>query len=72
MSIVRLIHAKRMILCLGLVGMLHVASGCGQDYTTAPQATAEQKAKMDKMKETMKSARGQAIEEGKKSAGNRR
>ncbi len=52
MHIVRLLHAKRMALCLGLLGLLALASGCGDSSTTeAPPATAEQKERTDKMKE---------------------
>lgn len=71
MRIVRLVHANRMVLCLGLVGMLAMSSGCGQDYATEREATPEQKAKMEQMRETMKGARSKAIGDSKKYAGKR-
>ncbi len=71
MRVVRLLHANRMVLCLGLVGMLAMASGCGQDYTAEKEATPEQKAKMEQMRETMKGARSKEIGESKKSTGRR-
>jgi len=39
MRILRFFHAKRMVLCLGLMGMLAFAGGCGDDpnATVAPK-----------------------------------
>ena len=65
MNILRILQTKRMVLCFVLLGTLSLAGGCGPDYTTQREATAEQKARMDKMQGTMKEARAKAIQEAR-------
>jgi hypothetical protein len=72
MRVVQLLNVKRVILCLGLIGMFPVAGGCGPDYNTAPIATEEQKDRMNKFTEDMKASRGQMLDKGKKTAEKKR
>jgi hypothetical protein len=59
MRIVRRLDAKRMVLCLCLLGMLGLGSGCGDgSTTTAPPATPEQQERTDKLRNARKEALG--------------
>lgn len=63
MRIVRLLHAKRMVLCLGLLGLLALSGGCSDNLNAPPPpATAEQKERTDKMRD----ARAKAVGPGGK------
>jgi hypothetical protein len=66
MQILRFVRAKRMAVRCGLVGMLSLTAGCGEDTTTQPATTQEQKDKMKKFQGDFKGARSEAIKDAPK------
>jgi hypothetical protein len=72
MRVDRLVHARRMVLCLGLVGMLSLTAGCAEDTTTQAPTTQEQKNKMDKFQVDFKAARTKAIKDAPRVRGDTR
>jgi hypothetical protein len=72
MRVDRLVHAKRMVLCLGLVGTLGLTAGCAEDTTTQAPTTQEQKNKMEKFQVDYKTARAKAIKDAPKGRGDAR
>ena len=72
MRVDRLVHAKRMVLCLGLVGMLGLTAGCAEDTTTQAPTTQEQKDKMNKFQGDYKAARAKAIKDAPRVRGDGR
>jgi hypothetical protein len=48
MHMLRLLNSKRMIICIGLLGLFALSSGCGGDVNaTVRQPTAEEKEHQD-------------------------
>jgi hypothetical protein len=72
MRVDRLFHARRMVLCLGLVGMLGLTAGCAEDTTTQAPTTQEQKDKMNKFQGDYKAARAKAIKDAPRVRGDAR
>jgi hypothetical protein len=72
MRVDRLVHAKRMVLCLSLVGMLNLTGGCAEDTTTQATTTQEQKNKMEKFQVDYKTARAKAIRDAPRVRGDTR
>jgi hypothetical protein len=63
MHIMRIFHAKRMVLCLGLIGMLAFAGGCSSDPndTVAPKLPPDPRYSITK--ETQKAGRAGLLPE---------
>ena len=72
MHVLRFVHAKRMVVRFGLVGMLSLTAGCAEDTTTQAPTTQEQKNKMEKFQVDYKAARAKAIKDAPRVRGDTR
>ena len=58
MQILRFFHARRMILCLGLLGSLALANGCSDPNPATSVSEDEAKAKTQAQRDALKNAYG--------------
>jgi len=65
MRIVRALHANRMLLCLGLLGLIGLASGCDDDKNKQPAAPPTTQAQQDAERAAREAAYGKGAIPGK-------
>jgi hypothetical protein len=58
MQLLRVFHAKRVVVCLGLLGSLALASGCGESNPATSVSDDEAKAKTQAQRDALKNAYG--------------
>jgi hypothetical protein len=58
MQLLRVFHAKRVVVCLGLLGSLALASGCGESNPATSVSDDEAKAKTQAQRDAMQNAFG--------------
>jgi hypothetical protein len=59
MRMIQRLHAKRLMICVALLGLPAIPIGCGDSSATARQPTAEDKQQGEAMRKAMEAAYGE-------------